>query len=56
VAGGRRMILMRKGGHKITDVIKYKNTKIRQVSGDDPGSSYNDGDIMDSVFWQTAAK
>jgi len=30
------------GGHKITDVITYKNSKIRQVSGDDPGSSYND--------------
>jgi hypothetical protein len=49
------MILMRMGGHKITDVIKYKNSKIRQVRGDDPGSSYKDGEIMDSVFWQTTA-
>ena len=56
MACGMRMILMRKGDHKITDVIKYQNSKIRQVSGDDPGSSYNDGEISDSVFWQTTAK
>jgi hypothetical protein len=56
MACGKRMVPMRRGDHKITNVIKYKNSKLRQVSRDDPGSSYNDGAISDSVFWRTTAK
>jgi hypothetical protein len=56
MACGRKKILMRMGGHKITDVIKYRNSKIRQVTVDDPRRSYNDGEILDSVFWQTTEK